>query len=159
MARTICFVATFKDQGKFAPEYVRTAFINPKNRQVFAPACLADDEETIYMCCAHDGVSVVECDGHLYVSTEWLEKEYPENSTSWVHVKKWVTEAFDKSNWVLSSELFDLLPEDACVWPIHHSRRWWAIEQDAYVAVHAACVVHGRKAAGLPPLPIAVTHA
>jgi hypothetical protein len=59
------------------PEWVRSACLNDDGR-VFAPAIVAGDEMRVLLCAAFDGVSLILDDGHAYLPTDWLAREYPE---------------------------------------------------------------------------------
>jgi hypothetical protein len=63
--------------GATVPEWVRSACLADDGR-VFAPAIVAGDEMRVLLCAAHDGVSLILDDGHAYLPTDWLAREYPE---------------------------------------------------------------------------------
>lgn len=56
--------------------WLRTSFV-ADDGQVFLPCGAFDDELKAMLCVAHDGVSVVRHQGHLYVPASWLSEEYP----------------------------------------------------------------------------------
>ena len=44
---------------------------------VLLPAVIAGNEQAVLLSAAYDGVEAVQEFGHLYVSTEWLAREFP----------------------------------------------------------------------------------
>jgi hypothetical protein len=67
--------------GIRVPKWKLSAAINDAGI-VFAPAAIVGDEQRIFMLSTYDGGPAVIRNGHVYLPTEWLIKEFPD----WVEV-------------------------------------------------------------------------
>jgi hypothetical protein len=95
MAEVVAFVAEFESHPD-APEWGRTSFINPEDREVFAPAILAGNEGMVFLCACHDNVGVVRSAGHIYVPAAWMAREFPETATACGKIIERTRAAYDE---------------------------------------------------------------
>lgn len=58
------------------PRWQRSAGLGDDGT-VYAPAVIGGEEQTMMLCAAYNGVTVVNYLNHLFVSTNWLAKEFP----------------------------------------------------------------------------------
>lgn len=62
--------------SKKMPRWQRSAGLGDDGT-VYAPAAMAGNEQAIMLCAGYDGVALVSYLNHVFVSTDWLSKEYP----------------------------------------------------------------------------------
>ena len=56
--------------------WLRTSFVDD-NGEVFLPCGAFDNELNAMLCASHDGIAIVQHEGHVYAPRSWLAKEYP----------------------------------------------------------------------------------
>lgn len=62
---------------KKLPRWVRSMGISDDG-VVFVPAAMAGNEQAVFLCTAYDGTASVTYLNHVFVSSTWLAKEYPD---------------------------------------------------------------------------------
>ncbi len=63
--------------GYCRPEWQRSAAID-REGTVFAPAAITDREEAAFLGALQDGVPLLESDGHIFLPTWWIRREFPD---------------------------------------------------------------------------------
>lgn len=62
---------------KKLPKWIRSAAISD-NGDVFAPAVFCGAEHTMLVCATFDNEPCAMLDGHTFLRTSWMKKEYPD---------------------------------------------------------------------------------
>ncbi|MFJ7792905.1 hypothetical protein [Pseudomonas sp. NPDC096950] len=63
--------------GKKMPRWQRSAGLGDDGT-VYAPAAMGGNEQAVMLCAGYDGITLVSYLNHVFVSTDWLAKEYPQ---------------------------------------------------------------------------------
>jgi hypothetical protein len=66
----------FVIEGPVLDQWLRTSFLDDRGR-VFLPCGAFGDEIQAVLCLAHDGMSTIQHEGHVYAPASWLAKEHP----------------------------------------------------------------------------------
>ncbi len=83
------------------PKWGRSAYVDG-NRTVFVPAAAGGTESVILLCASFDYVDMVVEQKHLYVSSDWLAKEFPVAADFCERAKKQCLEIYDKTDFLAS---------------------------------------------------------
>lgn len=63
--------------GQKVPKWKRSAAL-ADDGTIFVPAIIAGDEQIVFLTASWDGVSVItDEDGHVFVPSNWVLREYP----------------------------------------------------------------------------------
>jgi hypothetical protein len=71
MSDLVRYVARQTPGTKPVPEWARTAILNERTDEVFAPAM----SDKLILCAMYDGEPAVNLRGHTYVRTAWLRNQ------------------------------------------------------------------------------------
>jgi hypothetical protein len=60
-----------------APDWARSAVIDADG-VVYVPAAIGGNEDNVLICAVWENVTSIYSDGHLYLPSEWMAREYPD---------------------------------------------------------------------------------
>ncbi len=72
------------------PEWQRRAAIH--NGTVFAPAIVAGNEMTVFLCAGYDGTPCLQHEGHPFFPVDWMAREFPKAREICEKIKRRITQ-------------------------------------------------------------------